>query len=84
MSEIPSLWFNVQIRAFGSTTTQDFESDPFATPSPCVRGAWSPTSSPVLTAPRRNRGHPCNVAQDAPVDCCLSGNDLLCPPPVVP
>jgi hypothetical protein len=85
VTETPSLWLQVQIRAFGSTTNQEFESDPFNYPvavcSGCLVANLQPC--PYRTAPE-NPGHPCNIAQDAPVDCCLSGNDLVCPPPVVP
>jgi hypothetical protein len=85
VTETPSLWLQVQIRAFGSTTNQDVESDPFNYPvavcSGCLVANLQPC--PYRTAPA-NPGHPCNVAQDAPVDCCLAGNDLICPPPVVP
>jgi hypothetical protein len=79
----PSLLVNLQIRAFGHTTVQDIESDPFNYPvevcSGCLVANVQPC--PYTTAPA-NPGNECNVAQDAPVDCCMSGNDLICPPPV--
>ena len=85
VGEIPSLWLNVQIRAFGSTTNQDFESDPFSYPVSVCSGCLVANVQPCpYRAAPANPGNPCNVAQDAPVDCCLTGNDLLCPPPVVP
>ena len=85
LKEIPSLWLNVQIRAFGSTINQDVESDPFNYPvsicSGCLVANVQPC--PYRNAPA-NTGNPCNPAQDYAIDCCLSGNDLICPPPVVP
>ncbi len=81
----PTLWLNVQIRAFGSSTTQDFESDPFNYPVALCKGCLVANVQPCpYHAAPANPGNPCNIAQDAPVDCCLSGNDLICPPPVVP
>jgi hypothetical protein len=76
----PSLWVNLRVRAFGSTTTQTLESDPFDYPvsvcSGCLVANLSPC--PYSSAPA-NPGNPCNVAQDYPVDCCLSGSNLICP-----
>jgi hypothetical protein len=84
VAETPDLWLNVKIRAFGSSTTQTFESDPFDYPvsvcSGCLVGNIRPCP---YTSPPANTGNPCNVAQDGIVDCCLAGNDLICPPPVV-
>jgi hypothetical protein len=76
----PSVWVNLRIRAFGSTTVQDIESDPFDYPvalcSGCLVANLQPC--PYTTTPA-NTGNPCNVAQDYPVDCCLSGSSLVCP-----
>ena len=84
VGEIPSLWLQITIRAFGTSTTQDFESDPFNYPVSVCSGCLIRNVQPCPYRSRpANPGHPCNVAQDAPVDCCLSGNDLICPPPVV-
>ena len=75
---------NLRVRAFGHTTVQDIESDPFDFPvyvcDGCLVANLQPC--PVTVAPT-NEGHACNVAQDAPVDCCVNGNNLICPPPVV-
>jgi len=80
----PSLGVNLRVRAFGSTTVADIESDPFDFPISLCAGCLIANLQPCpYTAAPVNEGHACNVAQDAPVDCCLSGNDLLCPPPVV-
>ena len=79
----PTLWVNLRIRAFGSTTVQDIESDPFNYPvavcSGCLVGNLQPCP---YTSPPANTGNPCNPAQDQLVDCCLSGSELICPPVV--
>jgi hypothetical protein len=80
----PSLWMNLRIRSFGRTNTQDVESDPFDYPVAVCAGCLIANTQPCpYTAPPLNTGNPCNVAQDAFVDCCTSGSELLCPPPVV-
>jgi len=83
VSDAPVLWLSVKIRAFGSSTNQTYESDPFDYPvsvcSGCLVANIQPC--PYLGQPA-NPGNPCNVAQDAPVDCCLTGNDRICPPVV--
>jgi hypothetical protein len=80
----PSVWMNLRIRSFGSTTTQDMESDPFDYPVAICAGCLVANVQPCpFTAAPQFTGNPCNVAQDSPVDCCISGNDLVCPPTVV-
>jgi hypothetical protein len=80
----PSLALNLRVRAFGSTTTKDIESDPFDFPIYVCDGCLVANLQPCpYTVPPTNRGNACNVAQDSPVDCCIAGNDLLCPPSVV-
>ena len=85
ISEVPALWLNVKIRAFGSSTNQTYESDAFDYPvsicSGCLVGNIQPCP---YRAPPANSGNPCNIAQDGIVDCCITGNDRICPPPVVP
>ena len=79
----PSLWVNLKVRAFGSTTTQNIESDPFNYPLAVCAGCLIANVQPCpYTVAPRNTGNPCNIAQDYPVDCCLSGSDLVCPPVV--
>ena len=79
----PSLWVNLRVRAFGSTTVQDIESDPFDYPVAVCSGCLVANLQPCpYTSPPANPGNPCNVAQDYPVDCCLSGSELICPPQV--
>jgi hypothetical protein len=79
----PSLWVNVRVRAFGSTTSQSIESDPFVYPLAVCSGCLVANVAPCpFTVPPANTGNPCNIAQDAPVDCCISGSDMICPPVV--
>jgi len=80
----PSLALNLRVRAFGKTTSKDIESDPFDFPIYVCEGCLVANVQPCpYTVAPTNTGNACNSAQDDPVDCCLSGNDLLCPPPVV-
>jgi hypothetical protein len=80
----PSLWVNVKLRAFGSTSTQDLESDPFNFPVSVCAGCLVANVLPCpYTVAPTFLGNPCNPAQDDPIDCCQSGSDLVCPPPVV-
>ena len=66
-----SMLINIRVRVFGSTNTQDMESDPFDYPVYVCDGCLvaSNLSCPVMgTLP--SPGNPCNIAQDDPVDCC--------------
>src|SRR4051812_23061250 len=76
-----SMIVNARVRAFGSTDTQDLESDPLDFPIYVCAGCLVAN---VLTCPvsglPANGGNPCNVAQDNPVDCCSLNGDLICPP----
>lgn len=76
-----SMGVNVHVRAFGSTTTQDFESDPLDFPVYVCDGCLiaNVLTCPFTAAPA-NPGNPCNVAQDSFVDCCSLNSDLICPP----
>jgi hypothetical protein len=76
----PSLWVNLRVRAFGSTSNGAVESDPFEYPLAICSGCLiaSVQACPATAASTRT-GNPCNVAQDQSVDCCQSGNDLFCP-----
>jgi hypothetical protein len=79
----PSLTVNLRIRAFGRTTTQDIESDPFDYPvSVCAGCLIANVAACPYTTPPANLGNDCNIAQDGFVDCCTSGGDLICPPVV--
>lgn len=78
-----SMVANIRVRAFGSTTTQNVESDPFDFPVYVCDGCLVAN---VLTCPfssnPSNPGNPCNVSQDDYVDCCSSNGSLICPPVV--
>jgi hypothetical protein len=79
-----SMTVNVHVRAFGSSTTQDFESDPLDFPVYVCDGCLiaNVLTCPFSAAPA-NPGNPCNVSQDNFVDCCSLNSDLVCPPIVV-
>src|SRR5262245_38465479 len=76
-----SMVVNIHVRAFGSTTTQDLESDPLDFPVYVCDGCLVGN---VLTcpfpSPPPNPGNPCNVSQDNFVDCCSLNGALICPP----
>jgi hypothetical protein len=76
-----SMVVNVRVRVFGSTSTQDLESDPLDFPVYVCSGCLVAN---VLTCPftvePSNPGNPCNVSQDNYVDCCSLNNELICPP----
>jgi hypothetical protein len=76
-----SMAVNLHVRAFGSTTTQDFESDPLDFPVYVCDGCLvaNVLTCPFPSAPA-NPGNPCNVSQDNFVDCCSLNGDLICPP----
>jgi hypothetical protein len=78
-----SMIVNARIRAFGSTDTQDLESDPLDFPIYVCSGCLvaSVLNCPVQSEPTYT-GNPCNIAQDNPVDCCSLNGELLCPPVV--
>lgn len=69
----------VRVRATGRTLSGSLKSDPFKYPLRICDGCLihsttaCPAKAPVL------QGGMCNPGQDAPVDCCTSGADLICP-----
>ena len=72
---------NVRIRVFGSTNTQDLESDPFDFPLYVCSGCLiANVLACPFTAAAANKGNECNVAQDNFVDCCSLNGQLFCPP----
>jgi hypothetical protein len=84
IGKAPSVWVNIDIQAYGSTTTQSIESDPFNFPVSICAGCLVANVLPCpYTVAPTFLGNPCNPAQDDPIDCCQSGSDLVCPPPVV-
>jgi hypothetical protein len=73
--EIP---LNARVTAVGTTLSDTIESKEFVYPiAACqyclVAGVASCPAQPV------NTGNPCNIAQDASVDCCDDGKSLVCP-----
>ncbi len=79
-----SMVVNVRTRIFGSTNTQDIESDPFDFPVYVCNGCLVGDVLPCpYTAKPANPGNDCNIAQDAVVDCCSFNGELMCPPAVV-
>jgi hypothetical protein len=75
-----SLLLNLRIRVFGSTNTQDMESDPFDFPLYVCAGCLIGNLLPCPFAGAANTGNECNVAQDNVVDCCSLNDQLICPP----
>ena len=71
---------NIRVRIFGSTNTQDLESDPFDFPVYVCAGCLvaNVLPCPLMSAPPLT-GNPCNVAQDDSVDCCSLNGNLICP-----
>jgi hypothetical protein len=76
-----SMLVNIRVRAFGSTATQDMESDPLDFPVYVCAGCLvaNVLACPYTSAPS-NTGNPCNVSQDNYVDCCSLNGELICPP----
>lgn len=78
-----SMVVNLHIRAFGSTSTQDLESDPLDFPLYVCAGCLVANLAPCPYSNQpANTGNPCNVSQDNYVDCCSSNGSLTCPPTV--
>jgi hypothetical protein len=68
----------VRVRAVGHRRDGDLESQEFSFPVRACEGCLVARLSACPYTPT-NRGHACNVAQDEPVDCCQTGNALVCP-----
>jgi hypothetical protein len=70
---------SANVRAFGDTLGGGITSDVFRYPIRICDGCLinsvtaCPATGPVLA------GGVCNPGQDAPVDCCTQGTDLVCP-----
>lgn len=84
LSTVPYVWMYSTVRALGDNLTSSLESDAFRFPIRVCDGCLiasreiCPVSHPVLT------GNECNISQDGFVDCCSSGNGLVCPSTVTP
>jgi len=75
-----SMVVNIRVRVFGTTNTQDMESDPFDFPVAVCNGCLvnNVLPCPYTSAPTFG-GNACNIAQDEPVDCCSLNGALVCP-----
>lgn len=75
---------NAQIRASGRKLTGAVKSDVFTYPIEICDGCLihSVTTCPAMGAVLK--GGICNPGQDAPVDCCTQGADLVCPATAAP
>jgi hypothetical protein len=67
-----------RVRAVGEHRVGEVESREFAFPVRLCEGCLVAAIQPCPYVPV-NKGNVCNVAQDAPVDCCVTGNALECP-----
>jgi len=74
-----SMIVNIQTRVFGTTNTQNMESDPFDFPVHVCNGCLVGNVFSCPFAGAINTGNPCNVAQDESVDCCSVNGQLICP-----
>jgi hypothetical protein len=75
-----SMVVNVRVRVFGTTNTQDMESDPFDYPINVCNGCLIHALLPCpFTSPPSFTGNACNLAQDSLVDCCSLNGSLVCP-----
>lgn len=77
----------VTVRAVARKLDGGFiQSDEFRFPITVCQGCLVASVQACPAIPR-NLGNACNIAQDVPVDCCLSDNRLMCPataPPAAP
>jgi hypothetical protein len=74
------LQVEIRLSARGSTLAGAIQSDDFVFPISVCNGCLvsSLSTCPVKTPPV-SKGNPCNVSQDAFVDCCMLGTELVCP-----
>jgi hypothetical protein len=83
LHELPpgtQLQVEIRLSARGSRLTGAIQSDEFVFPISVCDGCLvaSVSTCPVKTPPT-DKGNPCNVAQDDPVECCSIGTELQCP-----
>jgi hypothetical protein len=79
-----SALLKVTIVIFGDLGGDEVDGDQFVYP---VTVCTNCVVNPLGTCPAKNgtmvrAGNPCNPFQDGVVDCCLMGNQLVCPAPV--
>ena len=70
---------NLEVSAFGSNLAGRVTSDVFSYPLRVCDGCLIASVSACPTSGSVLKGGECNPAQDAPVDCCTQGADLICP-----
>ena len=70
---------NARVRAVGQRRDGEVESEEFVYPIKLCQGCLISSLNVCPFAPV-NAGNPCNVAQDAPVDCCQDGTDCTARP----
>jgi hypothetical protein len=68
----------VRVRAVGHRLDGELESQEFVFPIRTCDGCLVSRLAPCPYTPT-NTGQACNIAQDVPVDCCVTGNALVCP-----
>jgi hypothetical protein len=71
---------NVRVKAVGQRRDGDVESQEFVFPIRLCDGCLV-TNRTACPFAAKNLGNACNVAQDALVDCCAAGTELVCPAP---
>jgi hypothetical protein len=74
----PTVPLIVRVRAVGQRQDGEVESKEFVFPIKACQGCLIANMRPCPYAPTF-RGNGCNVAQDAMVDCCSAGVELICP-----
>jgi hypothetical protein len=76
-------YLTATVRVQGKTLTNTVTSDAFNYPIRVCDGCLAHDLGicPLAQA-GSNGGDPCNIAQDAPIDCCELGSALVCPPVV--
>lgn len=78
LDSAPRVPLSIRIKAVGKRRDGELESDEFVYPVNACQGCLGNVVGACPHAPV-NLGNPCNPAQDAPVDCCQAGAELICP-----
>jgi hypothetical protein len=74
----PEIPLTIRLRAVGKRQEGDVESEEFVYPIKACDGCLGRKLGACPQAPTQ-LGNPCNSAQDATVDCCQAGAELICP-----
>jgi hypothetical protein len=78
LSKVSHVTLFTKVRAKADGAGRSVESKEFVFPVELCLGCLVGNVAPCPAAPV-NKGNACNVAQDATVDCCTNGADLVCP-----